>query len=189
MTGKRTVRLADFDNAWYDPGRSRFIRAVWLVLGRIFLESSLPWPYRFKGWLLRLFGARIGVGVILKNRIVVKYPWNLEVGDHTWIGEAAWIDSLAKVTIGSNCCLSQGVMIETGNHDWSSETFDLVVKPVVVEDGAWMAVRSTMLPGSHLASHAVLAAGAVLSGSTEPYGVYAGVPAKRLKERCIGAGG
>ena len=88
MTSKRTVRLADFGNEWYEPGRSRPIRALWLVLGRVFLESSLPWPYRFKAALLRLFGAKIGVGVVIKNRVVVKYPWNLEVGDHTWIGEA-----------------------------------------------------------------------------------------------------
>ena len=80
-------------------------------------------------------------------------------------------------------------MIETGNHDWSSETFGLIVKPVLVDDGAWAAVRSTLLPGSQLASHAILAAGGVLSGATEPYGIYVGVPAVWTKERRLGVAG
>ncbi len=187
MTPQGSVHLTDFENSWYNPGRPFLIRAIWLLVGRIFLQSSIPWPYGFKAFLLRAFGARIGRGVVLKNRLIVKYPWNLEIGDHSWIGEAVWIDSLAKVTVGSNCCLSQGVMIETGNHDWSKETFDLIVKPVVIEDGAWAAVRSTLLPGSRLATHAILAAGAILSGATEPYGIYVGMPAVRVKERHIGA--
>jgi putative colanic acid biosynthesis acetyltransferase WcaF len=76
-------------------------------------------------------------------------------------------------------------MIETGNHDWSKPAFDLIVKEVVVEDGAWAAVRSLLLPGSRLASHAVLGAGSVLSGDTEPYGIYIGVPAKKDRKRII----
>jgi putative colanic acid biosynthesis acetyltransferase WcaF len=78
------------------------------------------------------------------------------------------------------------VMVETGNHDWSKPTFDLLVKEVVIEDGAWAAVRSLLLPGARLASHAVLGAGSVLSGDTEPYGIYVGVPATRVRERVIG---
>jgi len=57
----------------------------------------------------------------------------------------------------------------------------------VVEDGAWMAVQSLLLPGAHLASHAVLVAGSVLSGDTEPYAIYSGVPAHKIRERVIRA--
>jgi len=77
-------------------------------------------------------------------------------------------------------------MIETGNHDWSKTTFDLIVKEVIVEDGAWAAVRSLLLPGSRLASHAVLGAGSVLAGDTEAYGIYTGNPAVKVREREIG---
>jgi putative colanic acid biosynthesis acetyltransferase WcaF len=187
VTERNRTRLADFQNAWYDPGRPLAIRLLWLVVNRAFLLTWFPWPSAVKRGLLRAFGARIGRGVVLKNRINVKYPWNLAIGDHSWIGEGVWIDSLARVEVGANCCLSQGVMIETGNHDWSAPAFDLVVKPVALEDGAWAAVRSLLLPGSRLASHAVLGAGSVLSGDTEPYGVYAGVPASKVKERVIRA--
>ena len=189
MSEQNRVSLATFQNTWYDPGRSLPVRVLWLAVNRVFLLTSFPWPSRLKAAVLRLFGARVGSGVVLKPRVNVKYPWNLAIGDHSWVGEGAWIDSLAKVTIGSNCCLSQDAMIETGNHDWSKTSFDLVVKEVVLEDGAWAAVRSLLLPGSRLASHAVLGAGSVLSGATERYGVYVGIPATRVKERVIRAPG
>ena len=188
MTSQGRIDLSRFDNAWYDPGRSLPVRACWLVVNALFFLTWLPWPYGVKRTLLRAFGARVGAGVVVKPRVNVKYPWHLDLGDHAWIGEAAWLDSLASIRIGPNACLSQGCVIETGNHDWSKPTFDLVVKPVVVEVGAWAAVGSLLLPGSRLASHAVLGAGSVLAGETEPYGVYVGVPARKVKERTIEAG-
>ena len=182
-----TVRLACFDNSWYSPGRSVLVRALWLLTSGCFFLTWFPWPSRLKAALLRAFGARVGAGVVLKPRVNVKYPWNLTIGDHSWIGEGVWLDSLAPVRIGADASLSQGAMVETGNHDWSRPTFDLVVKEVVIEDGAWAAVRSLLLPGARLASHAVLGAGSVLSGDTEPYGIYVGVPARKARERVIRA--
>lgn len=179
------TRLDKFKNDWYDPGRSVASRMGWMLVSAVFLQSWFPWPSSLKRILLRAFGASIGSRVVVKPRVNVKYPWNLSVGDHSWIGEGVWIDCLAQVTIGANACLSQGVMVETGNHDWSRATFDLIVRGVVVEDGAWAAVRSLLLPGARLASHAILGAGSVLSGDTEPYGIYAGVPAIKVKERVI----
>jgi putative colanic acid biosynthesis acetyltransferase WcaF len=136
--------------------------------------------------VLRAFGASVGRRVVIKPRVNIKYPWNLTVGDYAWLGEGVWLDSLGAIRIGAHACLSQGCTIETGNHDWSKRTFDLIIKPVVVEDGAWAAVRSLLLPGSRLASHAILGAGSVLAGDTEAFGIYVGVPAKVAKTRSIG---
>ncbi len=179
------VRLDSFQNAWYDPGRGVGVRLLWMAVNRAFFRSSAPWPYALKRSLLKAFGAKVGRGVVVKPGVLIKYPWRLAVGDHSWIGEGVWIDSLAQVTIGAHACLSQGCMIETGNHDWSRPSFDLIVKDVEIDDGAWAAVRSTLLPGAHLASHAVLGAGSVLRGATEPYAVYAGVPAAKVGERRV----
>jgi putative colanic acid biosynthesis acetyltransferase WcaF len=179
------TNLARFSNSWYDCGKVFPVRVAWMVVNRVLCQTWVPWPSSLKASVLRVFGARIGRGVVLKNRINVKYPWNLEIGDYTWIGEGVWIDSLARVRIGAHACVSQGVMIETGNHDWSVVSFDLKLGEVVVEDGAWAAVHALLLPGARLASHAVLGAGSVLSGETEAYGVYVGVPARKSGERKI----
>lgn len=186
MKTRGRMDLARFDNSWYQPGRGIAVRVLWMVISRVVFETSLPWPSRIKSAILRMFGGRVGRGVVIKPSVKVKYPWNLEIGDNSWIGEGVWIDSLANVRIGANACISQACMIETGNHDWSLPTFDLVVREVVVEDGAWAAVRSVLLPGSRLASHAILGGGSVLSGDTDPYVVYIGIPARGVKERVLG---
>lgn len=179
------VRLRDYDNSWYDPGRPVIPRLLWIVVCGIFFQTWFPWPSSLKCALLRLFGGTIGNRVVIKPRVTIKYPWNLVVGDDCWIGENAWLDSLARITLGHDVVLSQDCFIETGNHDWKKPTFDLVLKPVTLESGSWAAARSTLLPGARLATNAVLGAGSVLSGDTEPNGIYSGNPAKKISERQI----
>ena len=69
-------------------------------------------------------------------------PWKLKVGNNVWIGEDVWIDNLELVDISDNVCISQGAMLLCGNHDFTSSTFDLIVKPIVLEDGVWIGAKS-----------------------------------------------
>lgn len=187
MSHQGWVRLAGFDNSWYDPGRGPATRALWMLVGRLFFETSVPWPSSLKAGWLRLFGARVGRGAVIKPHVRIKYPWHLELGDHCWVGEGVWVDSLAAVRLGSNVCLSQGAMIETGSHDARDPHFGLRVEAVTVSDGTWVCARALVLPGSHLGPGTVLTAGSVLRGRAEeggPYGgIYGGNPATYLKAR------
>ena len=100
--------LSKFDNSWYKPG-GRLKRVIWFLMNIVILKSSLPWPSRLKVAVLRLFGAKIGKGVLIRPCVNIKYPWFLEIGNNVWIGEEVWIDNLGKVKIGNNACLSQGL--------------------------------------------------------------------------------
>ena len=128
--------LPKVDLSRYSPGDYQCgplaWRALWYVAGIVFIESRIPWPSRFKTAVLRVFGARVGAGTVLKPRLRIKYPWFLEVGDHVWLGEDVWIDNLAPVRIGSHACLSQGACVLTGNHDYRSPTFALRLSPVAI---------------------------------------------------------
>ena len=178
------VNLRSFENRWYKPG-TLSKRLTWMVVSRAIFQTRAPWPSTLKAAILRRFGAKVGPRVVIKPNVNIKYPWNVSIGKDTWIGEGVWIDSLATVTIGSNACVSQGCMIETGNHDWSDPRFGLRIAPVIIEDGAWAAVRSLLLPGSRLRSHAILGGGGVLSGDTDEYTVYSGNPAEKIRQRLI----
>lgn len=180
-----TVRLSHYNNAWYQPGRGVLMRLAWYFTNVLGMQNPLLPSSRVRVWLLRAFGAHIGQGVVLKPGLNVKYPWNIRIGDHTWIGEGAWLDSLAPIEIGSNVCISQGAYLCTGNHDWSDPHFGLIVKPIVVEDGAWVGAKALLAPGAHLASHAVLTAASLLSGPSEPFGIYTGNPAIKVKTRVL----
>ena len=144
----------------------------------------------FRCWLLRRFGARIGAGVVCRPGMRVKYPWRLAVGDHSWIGEDCWIDNLADITIGRNCCLSQGSYLCTGNHDWNDEAFSLIVREIRIEDGCWVGARATVLPGVTLHTGAIAAAGSVIAQSIPAQEIHVGNPARVVRKRTMhGSGG
>jgi len=179
------VKLSTYDNAWFNPGRSFPMRALWHFVNAVCLRNGL-FPFsRLKVIILKLFGAKIGKNVVIKPGINVKYPWNLEIGDYSWIGECAWLDSLAPIIIGDNVCISQGAYICTGNHDWGDAAFSLRREPVIVEEGAWIGAKAIVLPGITIASHSIVTAGSVIARGTEPYMIYSGNPAAKIRERKI----
>lgn len=135
--------------------------------------------------LLHLFGAKIGKGVVIKSGVNIKYPWNLSIGDYSWIGENVWIDNLVQVTVGSNVCISQGAMLLCGNHNYKRQTFDLIVKPIVIEDGVWVGAQSTVCPGVTMHSHSVLSVGSIASKDLMPFSIYRGNPAVKVVERVM----
>lgn len=179
------VDLTRYDNSWYDPGAGRLRRTLWHVVNALLMRSRLLTSSRLRVAALRLFGAQIGAGVIVKPGVNVKFPWRLTIGDHSWIAERVWIRCVAEVTIGSHCAISQGAFLCSGNHDRNSPSFRLIVKPIVLEDGVWIGTRAFVAPGVTLRSHAVLTACSVLTRDAEPYRIYQGNPAVPVRDRVI----
>ncbi len=177
--------LSKYNNSWYSPGAGKLKLGLWYFVNVLFLMNPLNPISRLKVLLLRMFGAKVGKGVVIKPSVNIKYPWLLEIGDYTWIGEHVWIDNLAKVKIGANCCLSQGAMLLCGNHNYKLETFDLIVKPITLEDGAWVGAMSTVCPGVTLKSHAILTVDSVATETLEAYSLYKGNPAVKIRDRKI----
>lgn len=177
-----TTDLSRFDTRGYRGG-PRWRMMMWYPLQYYLFDTALPIPYAMKRWLLRLFGARVGKGVIIKPNVRIKYPWRLVIGDHSWIGESVWIDNLLDVRIGSNVALSQGAMLLTGNHDYSDPTFPYRLGEIVLEDGVWIGARAIVCPTVVCRSHSVLMVSAVATKHLEPWGIYAGNPAKLVRQR------
>lgn len=168
----------------FTRGRSALTELVWIVVQALFVSSFIPGSWH-RVMLLSVFGARIGDRVVIKPGVRVKFPWRLSVGDHSWIGEGAWIDNLAPVSIGKDCCVSQDAYLCTGSHDWSAPGFDLITAPITLEPGAWVAARATVGPGVTMGRGSVLGLGSVATRDLEPWTVYAGVPATAIKQRAI----
>ncbi len=177
--------LSKYDNSWYNPGGGWIVRFLWFVLGRLFVNTYIPFPMTLKRFVLRLFRAKIGKGVVIKPKVNIKYPWFLTIGDYSWIGEGVWIDNLTYVEIQDNCCLSQGAMLLTGNHNYKRETFDLVVRSIKICSGAWVGAQVVVCPGVVVGSHSVITVGSMLLSSSEADYIYQGNPAVKLRERVI----
>lgn len=183
-TEEPVIDLARFRNPQFDRARPKLFEAIWMVTQALFVSSWLPGSTH-RRLLLKLFGAHVGVGVVIKPNVRIKFPWRLKIGDHSWIGEDVWIDNLAPVTIGSNACISQGAYLCTGSHDWSSPSFDLLVKPITIADGAWVAAKSTVGPGVTVGEGAVLGLGSTTSKDLDPWCIYSGAPAEFVKKRVL----
>jgi putative colanic acid biosynthesis acetyltransferase WcaF len=178
------VDLSKFDNSWYSHG-SLIKRLLWIILGRVFVNTNLPMPTSFRITVLRLFGAKIGKGVMIKPKVIIKYPWLLEIGNFVWIGEKVWIDNLDLVKIGSHSCISQGAMLLTGNHNFKSSKFDLVVNKIILGEGVWVGAKSLVTQGVNCGNHSVIGAGSLLTKSIAEFEIWSGNPAVFKRKRVL----
>jgi putative colanic acid biosynthesis acetyltransferase WcaF len=175
--------LSKFNNDWYKPGNP-VKRIMWYFMNAAFLNSSFPFN-SIKIALLKLFGAKIGTGVVIKPYVNVKYPWNLRIGNYVWIGEKVWIDNLGTVELQDNSCVSQGAMLLCGNHHYRKVAFDLIVGNITIEAGAWVGAQCVVCPGVRVGSHAVLTVNSVATSHLLPWSIYQGNPAQKIKDRVI----
>ena len=176
--------LSKFNNQNYNPGNI-IVRSLWYLVNILFFKSSLFPIYFLKVSLLKLFGAHLGKGVIIKPNVNIKYPWKLKLGNNVWIGENVWIDNLELVSIGNNVCISQGAVLICGNHNYKALSFDLITQPISLKDGVWIGAKSMVLPGIIAENHAILCAGSVISKNLDSHGIYKGNPALKIGTRKI----
>jgi putative colanic acid biosynthesis acetyltransferase WcaF len=179
------VELKKYNNDWYKPGKNVLILFIWYCINAALINTYFLPSSGLKKFLLRMFGAKIGKGVVIKPKVNIKYPWKLIIGDYTWVGEKVWIDNLGQVTIGNNCCLSQEAMLLCGNHNFKKATFDLIVKPITLKDGSWVGAKSVVCPGITLENNSILAVGSIATTNLEANFIYQGNPAVKIKERII----
>jgi putative colanic acid biosynthesis acetyltransferase WcaF len=183
-TNNIKTNLATFDNSWYHPGPSWKIM-LWYFLNVLFIKNSWNPSGKLKIFVCRIFGAKIGKGVIIKPGVNIKYPWLLQIGEYSWIGENVWIDNLDKVIIGANVCISQGALILCGNHNYKKSTFDLITGPITLEDGVWIGAKAAVCPGITAHSHSILTVNSVATRNLDPYTIYSGNPAQPIRKRII----
>lgn len=175
------INLEQYNNSGYKHG-PLIKRCLWMTFSYIFVETSIPWPSFFKRTLLRFFGAKIGRDVVIKPNVKIKYPWKLNIGDFSWIGEYVWIDNLDYVSIDDNVCISQGVYLLTGNHNYKSQGFDLFTKPINIKSGCWIGAKSIICPGVMINHGAIVTVGSVVTTDLNSMTIYQGNPAIKKKQ-------
>ena len=125
-----------------------------------------------------VFHVKIGRGSVIYGGADLRWPWNIEIGEHTSIGHRAYLHAWAPLRIGNNVNLGTGVWIFTGQHDIQSPDFASVVGPVVIEDYVYLGPRSIILMNVHVGEGAVVAAGSLVTKDVPPYAIVVGVPAR-----------
>jgi putative colanic acid biosynthesis acetyltransferase WcaF len=165
------------------PLTNRMMRAIWGCVYAIFFRTS-PRPFHaWRAFLLRSFGAKLGPDVHVYPKASIWAPWNLTCEDGTTIADEAIIYNPKRITLGSHAIVSQQAYLCGATHDYQNPNFPLVAFPISIGPYAWICARATVQPGVSVGEGAVLALGAVASQNLQPWTVYGGVPARKIKMR------
>jgi putative colanic acid biosynthesis acetyltransferase WcaF len=157
-SAKPWVDLRKYDQSWFDRGRAGWFIVLWWLVQGVAFPLSPHFSHGFRRWLLRLFGARIGAGVLIRPTARFTYPWKIEIGDFSWIGDDVVLYSLDRIRIGEHCVISQECYLCTGNHDMADPAFGLVTAPVEIGNGVWVAADCFIGPGVRIGANAVIGA-------------------------------
>ncbi|TWU59660.1 Maltose O-acetyltransferase [Crateriforma conspicua] len=178
MRSPSQTRLQDFDAAiGLDRGKPRWFEALWYLVKCFFFLSPLPFPSKLKCYLLRLFGAEVGVGVNIKPRVNIHFPWKLTVGNDCWLGEELFILNFEPVILGNDCCLSQRAFLCCGNHDYRDPTFAFRNAPITVKNGVWVGAQCFVGPGVSIGEETVVTAGSIVTNDLPANCICRGNPA------------
>ena len=178
------IRNDCFDSrCGYSRSRSIGVFFVWQIVKCLFFKTVFPWPSAVKALLLKAFGAKIGRGVCIKPQVNVHLPWKLEVGDHAWIGEEAFILNFEAVRIGAHACISQRAFLCGGNHDFRDPAMSYRNGPITVCDGAWVGAQAFVAPGVTIGIDAVATAASVVLRDLPAGMVCSGNPCVPIKPR------
>ena len=161
----------------------RLRRFAWNVCWALLYRPSPRPMHAWRSMLLRLCGATMGPNCHFYPSSKVWAPWNLECADSVTAGDCAEIYNPAPMRFGSHAIVSQGAYICGATHDFNDPRFPLLAYSAVVGPYAWVCARAIVSPGVNLGEGAVLGLASVATRDLEPWGVYAGVPAVKVKAR------
>lgn len=162
-----------------DQLRRLLWQTCWLLLYR-------PSPRPMHGWrasLLRLFGAKMGPNCHFYPGSRIWAPWNLVCADQVTAANGAELYNPAPMHFGSHAIVSQGAFLCGATHDYNDPAFPLVAYAMRFGAYSWVCARASVGPGVSVGEGAVLGLASVATRDLEPWTVYAGAPARAVRER------
>lgn len=177
------VDLSKYSQDWYDRGRPGLIIILWWFVQGTFFRMSLHNMYGYRAFILRLFGAKIGDNVKIRASAKFHYPWKVEIGQNSWIGDNVYLYSLDQIVIGDNCVVSQNCYINTGAHNIIDEKFGLITKPVHIKNNAWIAANCFINLGITIEESVVVGAMSNVTKSLPANSICVGNPCAVIRDR------
>lgn len=166
-------------------GRSIWVVQIWWLIQSTIFGMSPQFMYGWRNFLLRCFGAQIGYGVKIRSSAKITYPWNLKIGNNSWVGDDCDLYTLGNIFIGNSVAIAHRVYICTGTHNYQSMSFDILKQDVVIEDEVWIPNDVFIGPGVKIGLGAVVGARSTVLHSLPGGMICYGNPAKPIKPRSI----
>jgi maltose O-acetyltransferase len=149
-----------------------------------FVSLHIP-SHSFRRMVFMINGVKIGKGSTIHMGCKFFYLGNIEIGADSVIGNNAFLDGRAKLSIGSHVDIASEVMIYNSQHDINDPKFRATEEPVKIGDYVFIGPRSIILPGVNIEKGAIIAAGCIVTKDVPENAICAGVPGKIIGERGI----
>lgn len=170
--------------------KNRLGRFLW---GMVYILLFRPSPrplHRWRSFLLKCFGAKLGNNCCIYPKAKIWAPWNLVCENTLAVADDAEIYNPSLVILKNHSVVSQQAYLCTATHDYNDPAFPLISAPITLGAYSWVCARATVQPGVTLGEGSVLGLGAIATKDLEPWSVYVGIPAKKISERkrmCLSA--
>jgi len=166
-------------------GKPAIIVQFWWIIQSTLFSWSPQFMYGWRRFLLRLFGAKIGKKVIIRPSVKTTYPWNLRIGDYSWIGDNVVLYSVGEIKIGRNTVISQKSYICAASHEYRKLTFNIIKAPISIEDEVWISTDVFISPGINIKKGAVIGARSSVFSDVGAGEIQYGNPSRYIKPREI----
>lgn len=177
--------LRSYDQSWFDRGRPNWYILLWWLVQGVFFPLI---PHNFNGMrrsILRLFGAKIGINVIIRPTARFTYPWKISIDDYSWIGDDVILYSLDLIHIGKHCIISQKSYLCTGSHDHKDPAFRLITHPITIGNGVWIATDCFIAPNVKIGANTIIGARSSVFHNMPPNYICYGNPCQPRSPRNI----
>jgi putative colanic acid biosynthesis acetyltransferase WcaF len=177
--------LTTYDQSDFDRGRPGWFILLWWLVQAVTFPLTPHFASGIRVKILRLFGATIGTGVLIRPTARFTYPWKISIGNHSWIGDDVVLYSLDRIHIGDHCVISQKSYLCTGSHNIQDPSFGLTTAEITIGNGAWIASDCFVAPGVTIGSNTVVGARSTVMASLAAGKVCWGTPCKARYDRVM----
>jgi putative colanic acid biosynthesis acetyltransferase WcaF len=182
ISGRKTSSRPMEGGATFTLGH-RVQRLIWQASWLVLAAWTPSFLWRWRGVVLRAFGAKIHKTAIVRGSARIWWPANLTMGAHSSLGPDALCYNVAHVTLAPFAIVSQRAHLCTAGHNIDQADFPLTAAPIRIEPYGWVAAEAFVGPGVTIGEGAVLGARGVSFRDMAPWKVYAGNPAKQVRPR------
>lgn len=165
--------------------QNRVARSLWSVFYLLFFRYTPRFSHKWRAFVLKCFGAKVGTNVHIYPKVVIWAPWNLVIGDNVGIANEVNLYCQGKIVIGNRVTISQGSYVCTGTHDYTLKNHPLITKPINIENNVWVAAECFIHPGVTIGEGAVVGARSVITKDLPQWSVCSGNPCLVVKKREI----
>lgn len=164
-------------------GKPAWIVQLWWIVQSTLFACSPQFMFGWRRFLLRSFGAKIGINVLIRPSARITFPWKVTIGNYSWIGDEVVLYSLGEIEIGNNAVVSQRSYLCTASHDFQKKSFDIYSQKIKIEPQAWIAANVFIGPGVTIGKGCVVGACSSVFSDLPEKMVCIGTPAKPVHPR------